>query len=81
MLLNPVQAQQHEATLQEAQQQLQEQAAVAAASREAASCCQVEVELLQRKVDSLEAARLELLAQAEEDRAAAKEARQQVGPT
>lgn len=72
------QAQQHEAALQQAQRQAEQQAAAASAASLAAERCRVEAELLQRKVQSLEGERQEALARAEEDRAAAQDARKQV---
>lgn len=73
-----IQAQQHEAALHEAQQQLKQHVAAETASSEAAARCHIEIELLQRKVDDLEADRHELLACAEENKAAAIAAREQV---
>jgi hypothetical protein len=77
-MLLQLQAQQHEAAIQQAHCQLEQQTAAAKASSDAAERCRVEAELLQRKVHQLETDRQELLTRADEDKTAAIEARQQV---
>jgi hypothetical protein len=77
-MLLQLQAQQHEAAIQQAHCHLEQQTAAAKASSDAAERCRVEAELLQRKVHQLETDRQELLTRADEDRTAAIEARQQV---
>lgn len=73
-----MQAQQHEAALQQAQRQLEQQTAAATAASEASERSRLEAELLQRQLHTLETERQELLARADEDRAAAQDARHQV---